>query len=64
MRDGERVRLWDNNTGSEYLADWVSGHWVFAEREWGGVRWYDVPTTEELLQKLGAWLDAASPVAA
>ena len=56
MQKNLRFRFWDYGTGSEYIADRISGHWQFSEREWGGVRWYDVPATPLLRLKLEAWL--------
>jgi len=64
MENCKRVRFWDNDTGSDYLAEWVSEHWVFWEREWGGVRWYEVPATEKLLRKVSVGPITASPIAA
>jgi len=59
-----RFRFWDRNTGSEYIADWISDHWQFAEREWGGVRWYDIPATPLLQRELEAWLKTSTDTVA
>jgi hypothetical protein len=47
-----RRTFWDHDSGSEYIADWESDHWEFAEREWGDVIWRVAPPTHELLAML------------
>jgi len=44
------VRWWNYESGSEYMATWEESGWTFAEREWGGVRWYPEPATPELCE--------------
>jgi len=48
MESIQRVRWWNYDTGSEYMADWEEDHWTFAEREWAGAQWYPVDATPQL----------------
>ena len=45
-----QVRWWNYESGSEYMATQEESGWTFAEREWGGVRWYSVHATPELCE--------------
>jgi hypothetical protein len=57
-----RVRFWDASTGSEIIGDWSNGQWVFAEREWGGVCWYDLLSRPELVKAAEAEAHKQRPV--
>lgn len=52
MRTTGGITFWDDRSGSEFMAVWGTGRWMFAEREWGSASWYDVASTMELVQKL------------
>ncbi len=44
-----RVEWWDGKTGCHVIAEMTNGKWEFSEKESGGVRWYPVTATSELM---------------
>ena len=45
-----RVNFWDGRTGSSYIGEIEDGKWHLWEKEWGGVKWAEVPPTTELVR--------------
>jgi hypothetical protein len=64
MTEHKRFIWWDRRTGSEYIFEWNGAAWEIFEREWGGVRWYPVNATRELMMELQALLVEAGGAAA
>ena len=56
MEHQNRVRWWEGRTGSDIIGDLTSLGWIFGEREYGDVRWRDLPATGQLIRKANSLL--------
>jgi hypothetical protein len=50
IKQQSRVEWWDGTTGCHVIAEMTNGNWKFFEKESGGVRWYPVTGTSELMR--------------